>query len=325
MALSRSFVEAHIVRWETALSQSYHPYRTQWPRRLFHHAPIENAVKILKDGNLRSRRDPNNTRSKDIAAAGVIDNRDHAHNFARLYFRPKTPTQYHIEGIRKPGDCKYGDETHAPVLIMLVFKARKVLVREGVHICDRNMQNHGAEMGNTEEYFSSIPFDKVYHEGATGHDRSITNHRCAEVLSLSPLPLEDTLECIYCRSAAERNTLLPLLGAYQQKWSKLVLVSNDLLLFQREFAFVEDVALSEEGLFFQLNPRQDWDPVDIHVRILNEKKSEVLSIQNSELSPHSTMRWLFKKRLLNGIYLVEIKLEGHLAHKAFVSLDDNPF
>jgi hypothetical protein len=91
MALSAPFIEAHIQKWETALTSPWYPYRSKWPGRLFHHAPIENAVKILLDGNLRSRDDPENQREKDVAAAGVISARSHAHNSARLYFRPRCP------------------------------------------------------------------------------------------------------------------------------------------------------------------------------------------------------------------------------------------
>jgi hypothetical protein len=61
----------------------------------------------------------------DIAGAVVIQNRDRAHQFARLYFRPRTPTQFHIEGIRKSGDYYMG-YTHAPTLVMLIFDSFNV-------------------------------------------------------------------------------------------------------------------------------------------------------------------------------------------------------
>lgn len=252
MALNVAFIEAHIARWETALSKPWYPYRTKWPSRLFHHAPIENAVKILVDGNLRSRSDPSNGKVKDVAAPGVIDARDHAHNFARLYFRPRTPTQYHIEGIRRSGECMYGDSSHAPVLVMMVFDARKVLAIPTIKFCDRNMQLGSADPGDTEEYFSAIPFEKVYHEGSTGGDRSIIEHRHAEVLATSPMALAETLQWIFCRTKAEQETLLFLLGGDAAKWSSKILVSEDLSLFDRRFVFLEDVQMSVSGV---LRPR----------------------------------------------------------------------
>jgi hypothetical protein len=286
---------------------------------------MENAVKILLDGNLRSRRDPSNLHPRDVAATGVIDNQTHAHDFVRLYFRPRTPTQWHIEGIRKADECRHGLNSHAPMLIMIVFDARRVLTRNEICFCDRNMQRNDAEIGGTEEYFSRIPFEKVYHEGSICDDFSITAHRCAEVLTPSPLPLADTLQWIYCRTSAERETLLYMLGNERSKWSSKVLVSSDLLLFERRFVFVEDVSLSEKGLIFKLNPRRDPLPVDVEVRIWDAKGTEVLIRRNPNFNILPNKRWLIQQDLQNGFYLVEIKLEQHLAFRCNLSLGDDLF
>jgi hypothetical protein len=127
MGLSEGFLEAHIATWEANLNGFAYAHRAKWPRRLFHHAPVENAAQILIDGELLSRVDSAQRRARDVAGPGVIGARDKAHQFARLYFRPRTPTQYHIEGIRKQGECAFGEEALAPVLIMLVFHARSII------------------------------------------------------------------------------------------------------------------------------------------------------------------------------------------------------
>jgi ssDNA thymidine ADP-ribosyltransferase, DarT len=125
MALSDKFISLHITTWEKNLSGPAYPHRAKWPSRLFHHAPLENDANILKSAKLLSRNDSNNIRVRDVAAASVIDNNLRAHKFVRLYFRPRTPTQYYIEGIQKAGECHYGDTSHAPVLIMFVLDAKK--------------------------------------------------------------------------------------------------------------------------------------------------------------------------------------------------------
>lgn len=112
------------------------------------------------------------------------------------------------------GECQFGENAHAPVLIMLVFDARPVLSLENIRFSNSNMQT-GAIEQNTETFFQTIPFEKVYHEGALGGDRSIIAHRCAEVLAPSPLTLEGKLKWIYCRSEAEKMTLLQALGTLQ--------------------------------------------------------------------------------------------------------------
>jgi hypothetical protein len=73
MALSTGFVDRHIAQWEDWCRQKQnYPHRVRWPSRLFHHSPIENAVTILTTGMLRSRGDPENVRSRDVAGAGLL-------------------------------------------------------------------------------------------------------------------------------------------------------------------------------------------------------------------------------------------------------------
>jgi len=299
MALTKDFVEAHVLRWEEALSKPWYPYRSKWPSRLFHHAPIQNAVRILTDGNLRSRDDPENMKDKDVAAPGVIVARTHAHNSARLYFRPRTPTQYHIEGIRKSGECSYGNDAHAPVLVMMVFDSRSVLSIPTIKFCDRNMQLGAAAPDDTPEYFSNIPFDKVFHVGGIGGDRSIIDHRCAEVLALSPMPLKGNLQWIYCRTIAERETLLHLLGnPARAMWSNQIVVSDDLSVFERRFVFVDYVGISHDGAIFQLNPRADAQTIDVQVKVWGRGEAEIISYANTTMlaQPSATVkRWRVAK------------------------------
>lgn len=328
MALSDEFVRNHISSWQQALQSQHRPYREKWPSRLFHHAPIENAVKILRDGYLRSRNDTNKLRVRDVAAPGVIDSRTHSHNFGRLYFRPRTPTQWHIEGIRKVGECSYGDQTHSPILVMMIFDAYNVLMRPGVHFCDRNTQLASAVLGDDEAYFRTIPFQKVFHEGHLDGDRSIIEHRCAEVLAVSPMRLSETMQWIYCRTDAERATLLHMLGPDGDTWANYIKVSDDLLVFERKYAFCEDVAIDGKGIVVKFNARQDRQNLDIKVRVTNSANQTKIDFHRSSLSarpePPSTS-WRIHGELPNGPYLVEIYLEGHLAFQSILTVGQDLF
>ena len=154
------------------------------------------------------------------------------------------------------------------------------VVRNGVEFCDRNMQLGSACPSDTMDYFENIPFNKVYHEGNTGGDISISQHRCAEVLVQSPLPLRECVQWIYCLSKAERETLLHFLGRSASRWERLVKVSEDLKVFQRQYVFVEEVSISNDGISFRLNPRLDRKNVEISIEILNAK-----GVLRSSLSP----------------------------------------
>lgn len=129
---------------------------------------------------------------------------------------------------------------------MMVFNARNVLAIPTTKFCDRNMQLGNAEPDDSEEYFSKIPFDKVFHEGGTGGDRTIIEHRCAEVLATSPMPLAGNLQWIYCRTDAERDTLLHLLGNRKSEWASRIVISDDLLVFERKYVFVDSVTMQQE-------------------------------------------------------------------------------
>lgn len=273
-----------------------------------------------------SRNESLGFRARDVAAVGVIEHSIRAHSFVRLYFRPRTPTQYHVEGVQKTGENPYGENVHAPVLVMFVFDSRSVLSLDGVFFSDANMQS-GAIENSSEAFFRAIPFDKVYHEGGTGGDRSIITRRCAEVLASSPLLLDDKLRWVYCRSDAERATLLQALSASASKWEKKIRVSDDLKVFEKRFTFVEKVSLVNEGIIFRLNPRADLRPISISLEARDTTGRICVRMSNAELpaTPSKASAWQVKAKLKPGLYRVIIRLEGHEAYNSTLMLDEFPF
>ena len=81
--------------------------RAWWPNCLFHCTDIRNVVRILNSGELLSRvqAKASNTLEIDIASSDVIARTAlEWQDYVRLYFRPKTPTQYNNEGFRPGGN-----------------------------------------------------------------------------------------------------------------------------------------------------------------------------------------------------------------------------
>lgn len=328
MALTEAFVGQHIARWQGELTSPVYAHRRHWPSHLFHHAPVENAAAILRDGCLRSRNDAANQRARDVAAPGIIDARDHAHDSVRLYFRPKTPTQWHIEGIRKPGECHYGNDAHAPVLVMFLLDARSVLTRPGVRFSDKNMQLAGAVPGDSEAYFAQIPFAKVFSEGGTGGDRSLTDARCAEVLAPSPLALAGTLRSICLRSEPEKETLLHMLGDQRAEWERFCHVSDALKVFQKEYAFVDVLRLTSEGVIFRLNSRKDGQKIVLQIDVWDSNGRRVIDFYNeahAPVPPDPRQNWIWRQPLTHDMYFVEVRLEGQLAYQSHMVLGDTLF
>ncbi len=328
MALSEAFVEQHIAFWQDQLTSPIYAHRKHWPSRLFHHAPLENAVAILRDGCLRSRNDPLNQRTRDVAAPGVIDARNIAHGSVRLYFRPKTPTQWHIEGIRKPGECQYGETAHAPVLVMFLLDARSVLTLPGIRFSDKNMQIADTMPGDDEAYFVQIPFSKVFSEGSTGGDRTVTDARCAEVLAPTPLNLNGILRRICLRSEPEKETLLHMLGDRRAEWERYCYVSDALKVFQKEYTFVDFLQLTREGVVFRLNARKDGRQVEVQIDVWDSRERHVGKFYKALHAPvpdDPHRNWIWRQSLPDDNYLVEIRLEGQLAYRSDMVLGDTLF
>jgi hypothetical protein len=258
----------------------------------------------------------------------VIDARDHAHDSVRLYFRPKTPTQWHIEGIRKPGECHFGDATHAPVLVMFLLDARSVLSRPDIRFSNKNMQLMDVVPGSDEAYFAQIPFEKVYSEGNTGGDRSLTEARCAEVLAQSPLDLDGALRSICLRSEPEKETLLHMLGEHRADWEGYCHVSDALKVFQKEYAFVDVMRLTSEGVIFRLNARKDGGRIEVKIDVWDGQGSHIVDFHNAAhapVPPDPNSNWIWRQPLPHDRYLVEVRLEGQLAFQSHMVLGDTLF
>ena len=321
MPVSPHIIEGHVQAWEAKLGFGH---RRHWPSRLFRHEVLENAVEVLRSGALLSRSDAFEMMQRDVAPEEIINLNNLAHRFARLYFRPRTPTQYRIEGIRKPDEIWNG--RHAPVIFMFVFYSRALLSRPTVHFSRGNMQAPNAEILDGDDAFGSLLFEKVYHEGAyLPENADIKLWRCAEVLVESPLILDESLEAVVCRSDAERRTLLNALGGHAQLWTDRIRVMTQPGYFNAEYAFVESVDLAADGVKVRFHPRVRLPmecPVQLSIwNTQNPLDRRDFGIQSLDLR----QRWSFPFQPTKGDYHVEIRLEGELAYRSILSFDVGPF
>jgi hypothetical protein len=81
MPVDDATLAAHIDAWQARLRLGY---RSLWVPRLFHHAPLENAVSIIASRQLQSRNTAVNGIGRDIAPAEIIQANNIAHDYARL-------------------------------------------------------------------------------------------------------------------------------------------------------------------------------------------------------------------------------------------------
>ncbi|MFN7180824.1 DarT ssDNA thymidine ADP-ribosyltransferase family protein [Hyphomonas sp.] len=329
MAISDAVIEEHIRVHTERLARSRFPYAAKWPEQIFRHEPIQNLAAILNSGQLLSRNAAQGLAAMDVAAAEIVNNNNRAHDFARLYFRPRNPTQYSIEGIRKAQEIRFG--AHAPMLGMLVFCARRILSSEGVRFSTCNMQNDEAIVGDTDQFFTTqMDFARIYHNGSFGGDVTIKAKRCAEVLLPSPMEIAPRLLFVLCRSEAEKETLLNLLNPRaKQQWARIINTSDDLTYFEKKFAHVELVYLTERGVVVQFAQREDGRTIDLHLECVNARTgAKLINYQSASFAPipdGNARRWRFDGRITLGTYRVTIHVENCLAYDAHLEFARDPF
>lgn len=225
------------------------PAHRRWPLFVWHYSDIRNIANILRCGRIYSRQriKQMQAESVEIARLAIIDSSPWAHPYARLYFRPATPTQHNIEGIRVNAGT-----AHCPVPVFLLFDSESLLTREGCMFSDTNLARHEAEAGDTLDFmlrrlnFHHIFHDRALKEGADKHQ--IIGARCAEVLFRDELDLEDLREVV-CRTPGERETLLHLLGDAAERWRPVVrVVDPGERMFFRDHAYVQQARLLDSGV-----------------------------------------------------------------------------
>ncbi|MCA9656001.1 MAG: DUF4433 domain-containing protein [Myxococcales bacterium] len=245
----------HVERWSTELARQG---RHWWPNFGYHFTNVDNAARILNDGAIFSRGRCLRDRrlATDSASASVIANTPSSHQeMVRLYFRPRTPTQYHNEGIREPSQRQF-QEAHCAVPIFFCFDLVGLLSEPSTQFSNGNMARAGVLHGADLALFDAIPFDLVYHDAPVSpsvKDR-VVFHRHAEILVPDSLPLRPHLTAIACRSEAERQTLVNMAGSASTAWRDKTYVVQD---FFRHGVFLRSVHTEREKLVmrFHRNPR----------------------------------------------------------------------
>jgi hypothetical protein len=230
--------------------------RRLWPHHVYRFTDAQNAVGISESGRIysRNRAQELGLIRVDSASAAIVRRSTWAHGYVRLCFRPLTPTQYHVEGIRPPSE-RYMDvdrDVHCPMPVFFVFNAVPVLCSPGCEFSRGSLARHRHEVGGDAVFLRDQPFRDIYHDGYLPSDRKdeLLNAIQAEVLVPDELGLAHCA-AIVCRSGAERATLLALLDASGSQCapalrSKIRIQRPDEYLFYEDWAYVQDVRLIED-------------------------------------------------------------------------------
>jgi hypothetical protein len=253
---------SEIVSFLQELEKEDWVHRTErhwWPRYVFHYSRIENIVQILQMGELLSRAKlaERNIQFGDSAETEIIaQTREDVINSVRLYFRPCTPTQYRMEGIR-PRSQLWHNRAHCPVPVFLLFDSKDILTRADSIFTGGNLATrHPPEQGATAAFLRNLPFQQIYHTGIYDPQQqaSITFHRNAEIIVPERLDLSG-LRVLVCRTPAEKDTFLSLLPSkLRTTYQNRIRVANRIKLYEKKWSFVDNVVLTSERIVINFNP-----------------------------------------------------------------------
>jgi len=225
----------HMKEWSGKLAPF--PIRANWPVHLFHTCQLEVAVEIVKSGQIKCRSGVGNLIC-DVANQGAVWNNPHAHNYVRLYFRPRNSFHLKTEGVKAAGD-PYRVDPHMSIPIAFAFEFQKVITLRDSGFVPGNFARTGAEPLTGDNEFDKMQFDLIYHDSALSPDRmaEVHNWRMSEVVVMTSLPLSK-LSCVICRTPHEARTLR---YALRNHASPKIIVEQKGSIFMRRGMFIDEI------------------------------------------------------------------------------------
>ncbi len=217
---------------------------SEWKGSIYHFSHIDNAVEIIRNRKIQSRKKA--VKTSDSAGKGVIDLRHDAHDYARFYYRPHTPTQFYNEFLGKNTTDGYSSKNYGwvswydkarglgfpkcPIPIFFKFSLKEVLFKEEkkCFISNGNMQTSLTQFGSIEKMINKFGFDDLYYtpqQYATKEDYNrYRNYAQQEFLVKDELSFDDLSDFeIVCPSETDRTLLINLLGKeHKDIFSKIV-------------------------------------------------------------------------------------------------------
>lgn len=301
-------IKTHIASWQC------YPRINAWVKNVYHFTDVNNAVSIIRSGEILCRKLAKNEKRmvNDNASSSVLTNtQPKAKDFVRFYYAPLTPTQYRNEGIQPLADREDG---HCPMPVFFAFDAYDMMTRDDAYFSDGNMCYANTHYGPELNDFLAINFENVFHRSwLSPEDRDeIVRARNAEFLIPERLDIKTAkLSWIGCRSIAERQTLLSLLGdEVGQSISNLIRIpTSD--FFERDRIFIEAVNYWDGIFAVSFNSFTKYkSPVIFSVKIF-EKNREIV---NANWTTRCVEPFYFKvNHITSEVVTVVIYIENCLA------------
>ena len=264
--------------------------RSEWKGNIYHFTHIDNAVEIIKNRKIQSR---NNANIKGDSAGNVVHRRDDAHEYARFYFRPNTPTQFYNEFLGKNTSDGYHSNQNdwvswyekarglghpkCPIPIFFRFSLKEVLFNCEKKCCisNGNMQTNATHFGSIDKMINKFGFEDLYYtpeQYATKVDYNrYRNYAQQEFLIKDEFIFDDIEDFeIVCPSEADKKLLIILLGDQDKDILKKIVVGQNYYNYENPRIRIEEedselhISTNFNGNgYFVLNTQNDAKKLEI--------------------------------------------------------------
>ncbi len=239
---------------------------SKWKGYIYHFTHLTNAVNVINSRKILSRNKALQTGFSNSAGT-VVENRHDAHDFARFYFRPQTPTQFYNENLGMDSNSGYLKQwsfyngsnwvynsvwkshypqaqrlglPRCPIPVFFRFKLNEVLEKMETicKISNGNMQTGWAKFGTINSMIDKFNFDNLF--STIGNTKSGEWHDYIEYSQQEFLVKDEfdfsnleTVEIIV-PDESSKCALLNLIG-FNDFLSKKILVDDfDFSIFHRD-------------------------------------------------------------------------------------------
>lgn len=289
-----------------------------WTSFCFHFTNLNNAVSILQNGMLVSRNKAleSGIMENENASIDVISQTDEEwKQYVRLYFRPRTPTQYNNEGFRSKSNLG-SLQAHCPFPVFFLFNLEETLQKPNCYFTKNSLAKSGKnELLQTPQQFSELPFSKIYHEGPfESHDRDeIVACRHAEIVVFDELKLDEALKFIIVRSLAEKNTFLSLLGPTEKEmYADKVRVDKKQIVFFSLWTYVSKAELSSDKVILTFNNGLGDKTFDLKIKMTDLQSGLTNEVVFSDYNCDGPFKGKIGMPLME--YRIEVYLDDNLAY-----------
>jgi hypothetical protein len=282
---------------KTLLISGLKHYNTREELNVFHFSHLENAVSIIQQAAIKSRAAAT---FKDSAGSGIIAQTDNERKeYARFYFRPKTPTQHYVENLGRAEDsiAKIHSDPLCPVPVFFIFPLEEIIDSIDWSVSIGSLASPQVEYGNTIDILSRFDFDGVYKQlGEISANRFIVASQ-QEFLVKDELNLSNVDYRLGVQNEQAKQSLLTMLND-NQTWESRIII--DATLYQNENPRVK-IAQSSSTFYASLSKKHGG-----HFILQNSSEKEWKHIKGKISDQYNDEDWL------TSTMSQEVTLEGNI-------------